>query len=111
MDTKQKLIALDGVADNNFANSVAITRNYAIIGSKGDNSNVGSAYIFQLNENIWTQKQKLVSSDGASDDEFGSSVSISGNYVIIGAMAAIIIQVQCTYFIVMVLNGHKNKNL
>lgn len=33
----------------------------------------------------WTQQAKLIASDGLAGDFFGSSVSISGDYVIIGA--------------------------
>ena len=32
-----------------------------------------------------TQTAKLTASDGAADDSFGSSVSISGNTVVVGA--------------------------
>lgn len=34
---------------------------------------------------IWSEEQKLISSDIESNDNFGRSVSISGNYAIIGA--------------------------
>ena len=33
----------------------------------------------------WTQQQKLTADDAAAGDRFGSSVSISDNYAIIGA--------------------------
>ena len=53
----------------------------------GDNgSNSGSAYIFRLDGTSWVQQQKLLASDGAADDYFGCSVSISGDYAIIGAL-------------------------
>ena len=39
---KQKLLASDAAASNNFGISVAITGNYAIVGSKEN-----SAYIFE----------------------------------------------------------------
>ena len=54
--------------------------------TNGDDS--GSAYIFEkdLNSGDWLETAKLLPSDGASDNYFGSSVDITNNYVIIGAI-------------------------
>jgi hypothetical protein len=52
-------------------------------------SNSGSAYIFgrdQGGADAWGQVAKLTASDGASDDHFGYSVSISGDTVVVGAI-------------------------
>ncbi|MHC4158861.1 MAG: FG-GAP repeat protein [Planctomycetota bacterium] len=38
-----------------------------------------------MDPNNWDQQAKLIASDGASNDEFGWSVSISGDYAIVGA--------------------------
>jgi len=45
----------------------------------------GSAYIFERSGSSWTQIAKLTASDGEADDWFGGSVSIFGNYAIVGA--------------------------
>ena len=55
---------------------------------KGDNS--GSAYVFTRATagdlaSGWTQVAKLTAGDGAAGDEFGISVSIDGDTVVIGA--------------------------
>jgi hypothetical protein len=83
-----KLTASDGAAEDHFGCSVSISGDYAIVGAnydddKGDAS--GSAYIFKRNGAIWNQQAKLTASDGAALDYFGGSVSISGDYAIIGA--------------------------
>ena len=84
-----KLTASDGVAGELFGSSVSINGDYAIIGAYGDdvgaNVDQGSAYIFVRNGSNWTQQAKLTALDGAANDEFGTSVSISGDYAIIGA--------------------------
>ena len=50
------------------------------------NSNAGSAYIFERDGlGNWSQQQKLTASDRTAGDEFGISVSISGDYAIVGA--------------------------
>ena len=41
--------------------------------------------IFTRSGTSWTEQAKLLASDGAEYDEFGGSVSISGDYAIIGA--------------------------
>jgi hypothetical protein len=81
--------ASDGEAYDNFGTSVGISGDYAIVGHRGDsvddNSGQGSTYIFSRSDTTWIQKTKITSSDGNLYDRFGTSVSISGNYAIIGA--------------------------
>ncbi len=58
---------------------------YATVGT---NSGQGAAYVFTESGSVWTQIAKLTASDGAPDDYFGNSVSISGNTVVVGAAGA-----------------------
>jgi hypothetical protein len=85
---KQKLLASDGAAWDWFGCSVSISGDYAIVGASGNDdrgTDSGSAYIFKWDGTGWVQQQKLTASDGAAYDDFGVSVSISGDYAIIGA--------------------------
>ena len=72
-----------------FGTSVSISGNYAIIGASRDdvgaNTWQGSASIYQWNGSKWVLMQKITDATGAAGDQFGTSVSISGNYAIIGA--------------------------
>ena len=45
----------------------------------------GAAYVFVRNGSVWTQLQKLIPSDGNSSNNFGQSVAISGNFIVIGS--------------------------
>ncbi|MFO7447716.1 MAG: T9SS type A sorting domain-containing protein [Ignavibacteriaceae bacterium] len=91
----QKIVASDRAADDRFGYSVSISGDYAIVGAYFEDEDAaggntlrfaGSAYIFYNNSGTsWTQVQKIVASDRAEDDIFGFSVSISGNYAIVGA--------------------------
>lgn len=45
----------------------------------------GSASIYQYNGNNWVLMQKIPDATGAATDNFGISVSISGNYAVVGA--------------------------
>ncbi len=87
-DIGELLLASDGAEHDEFGKSVSISGNYAVIGALANDengSNSGSAYIFYYEDNNWYQQAKLTSSDGTDLDLFGKSVSISGNYVMIGA--------------------------
>ena len=80
-----KLVASNGTEWDKFGYSVSIDGDYAIIGAPGPWWNKGSAYIFKRNGNIWEEQAKLVASDGAIRTFFGWSVSIDGDYAIVGA--------------------------
>jgi len=85
---EQKLTASDHVVSDYFGTSVSIAADYAIVGApyNDDNGSMsGSAYIFERSGSTWTQVAKLTASDGEAGDRFGISVSISGNYAIVGA--------------------------
>jgi len=82
----QKLLASDGAANDQFGFSVSISGDYAIVGAYGDDSLKGSAYIFKRDGTSWVQHQKLLASDGAANDQFGFSISISGDLAIVGAV-------------------------
>ena len=89
----QKIVAADRAADDEFGTSVAISGDYAIVGAPRKtatvgfelNSAAGAVYIFKNTDGTWSQLQKLMASDRETFDEFGYSVAISENYVIVGA--------------------------
>ncbi len=85
-----KLVASDGADRDRFGFSAAIDDNTAIIGARLDDNvsdiHSGSAYVFQFDDTVWTQQDKLLASDAASGDSFGFSVAINGNTAIVGAV-------------------------
>ena len=83
-----KLLPSDGAVEDFFGFSVSISGDYAAVGADGDDDNgsdAGSAYVFKRTGTSWAQEAKYLPSDGAADDLFGHSVSISGDYVVVGA--------------------------
>ena len=83
-----KLLASDGEARDLFGYSVSISGDTAVAGAYFDNQRgdySGSAYVFQKIGNAWTQVAKLFAADGATNDQFAISVSISGEIAIVGA--------------------------
>ncbi|MBS1796079.1 MAG: FG-GAP repeat protein, partial [Acidobacteria bacterium] len=84
-----QLTAADGAPGDQFGYSVAISGDTVVVGASGDtvgaNPAQGSAYVFTRSGAAWTQQQKLLAADGAAFDQFGGSVAISGDTVLIGA--------------------------
>ncbi len=91
----QKIVANDRKPEANFGYSASIDGDYVIIGAPGEvydefvqaaMTDAGCAYIFERGtDDQWNQVQKIVPSDRSANDIFGFSVSISGNYAIVGA--------------------------
>ena len=84
-----KLIAEDGAVADTFGFSVSISGDRALIGALGDDdngSNSGSVYVFDLSGGTWSQMIKLTAGNGAANDRFGYSVSLSGDRALVGAL-------------------------
>ncbi len=87
------LTASDRQVGDHFGVSVALSDSgdMALIGAYvddvGANVNQGSAYVYQRSGTTWTEQAHLTSTDGAAEDYFGRSVSLSsdGSTALIGA--------------------------
>jgi hypothetical protein len=88
-DWEPEKISLDASSrgtNDYFGYSVSISGNYAIVGAPGDDDQKGAAYIYERNSaGDWIPQPKITVVDGNAGDQFGYSVSISGNYAIVGA--------------------------
>ena len=85
---QQKLTAADAAASDEFGVSISVSSDTAIVGSHFDDdggSDSGSAYVFVRSGTTWSQQQKLTAADATASDRFGSSISVSGDTVIVGA--------------------------
>ena len=84
----EKFTAPDGDASDLFGLSVAIDRNFALIGSgliDDNGTDSGSAYLFDITNGELLSK--LTAPDIAAGDRFGHSVAIDGDRALIGAFA------------------------
>jgi hypothetical protein len=83
-----RLLPTDGEAWDSFGASVALDGETAVIGAHADSdngSNSGSAYVFARSEGVWSERAKLLASDGEADAEFGKSVALDGDSAVMGA--------------------------
>ncbi len=88
-----KLHPIDGTEDDLIGSSVSMSvdGDTIVVGAPAGwaNTGPGSAYLFQMPDDGWSgilsDDVKLLSIDGSDEDYFGSTVSISGNTIIVGA--------------------------
>jgi len=57
----------------------------ALGGYLTENGNVGQVHVWALSAGTWSEQQVLTPSDGASGDQFGKTVFLSGSTLFIGA--------------------------
>ena len=89
-----KLLASDGAAGDVFGSEVDIEQEWAFVGAPNDDdlgSNSGYVYVYKSNSGAWQYQQKLTALGAGNppDDKFGTSVSIFGDFVVIGAEGGI----------------------
>ncbi len=86
-----KLTASDAASGDSFGYSVSLHSDSAVVGAHQDDdpfSGSGSAYVFRRDQggaDNWGQVVKLIASDAAAFDLFGSAVSIGSTAAIVGA--------------------------
>src|SRR6266540_2518832 len=82
-----KLTASDAASGDRFGDAVGISGDTAVVGAQFGDTIAGSAYVFVRSGTSWSQQAKLTASDAAAFDFFGAAVAISGDTVVVGALA------------------------
>ncbi|MBY0113988.1 MAG: FG-GAP repeat protein [Phycisphaerales bacterium] len=91
LGTPVQVIASDPGANRYFGNSVAISGDVMVVGGPLLNGAVantdGSVYVFRWNGTTWVQEQKIPGPTAGSGTatEFGRTVAISGDTIVVGA--------------------------
>ncbi|MCO6480481.1 MAG: PKD domain-containing protein, partial [Phaeodactylibacter sp.] len=86
-----KQVASDRDVEDRFGFSVDTYGDYVVVGAfqeDGGLSDAGAAYVFKKDHSgsgAWGEVKKLTASDAQSDDYFGYSVSIDGEFIVVGA--------------------------
>ncbi len=86
-----KLTAPDGAAGDKFGNSLGLSGDTLVIGASFNSSvglNSGAAYVFERNlggASAWGMMKKLLPTVGAGQDQFGRSVAVSGDVILVGS--------------------------
>ena len=87
---QQQLLAADAVAGDEFGLAVAISGETVVVGKlgpqfSGTGLRGGAAYVFVRNGEVSRQQQKLQAAGAMSLGNFGTSVAISGETIVVGA--------------------------
>ncbi len=96
LDTK--LTALDGDGGDSFGGAVSIDGDRIVVGAMLDDKPAGwasgSAYVFRRDDNAtpsdptddsWVQEVKLSASDASTGSDFGRSVVLKGEHIVVGS--------------------------
>ncbi len=80
----EKIVASDREPNDTFGYDIEMHNNTLIVSSLNDDL-AGSAYIFESDNNgNWTEVQKITASDAKIQDQFGFSVSLYGDFAVVG---------------------------
>lgn len=71
-----------------FGNHVAISGSRVAIAAPGYNADQGAVYVFSCTLSGCLERQKLLANDGKPGDDFGSSVDLEGEVLVVGAEGA-----------------------
>jgi LPXTG-site transpeptidase (sortase) family protein len=82
-----------GIADE-FGYSTAISGDIIVVGAPHDDqlhgneiiSNAGAVYVFERLNSSWVQQAKLTPNTPHAEDNFGVSVAVDGNIIVVGAV-------------------------
>ncbi len=85
--TRQAKLTVSATPAGNYVGEVVALRgDTALINGPYLSGDAGSAYIFQRSGTTWTQKKKLIASDGATGDSFGTTLALSDRAALVGAV-------------------------
>lgn len=83
------LVSPNPTANGDFGRSVAIEGDTIVVGATHEDAGAvkvsGAAYVFTRTGATWTQQARLLAATPKYCEEFGASVAISGNRVLVGA--------------------------
>ena len=80
-----KLQANDAADGDAFGIAVSVDGGRAAVGAYQDDNTTGAVYLYRTTQTRWTQDAKLIADDPSAAGQFGVSVSLSGERVLVGA--------------------------
>ncbi|UCD75010.1 MAG: hypothetical protein JSV91_14630, partial [Phycisphaerales bacterium] len=79
------LIGSDTIEGDAFGMSVAISGEVIAVGATDNDGHRGAVYVFRRSGDVWIEEAKLVASDAEGWEEFGRTVAMDDDVVIVGA--------------------------
>ena len=85
---EQRIVDPNGEENSYFGSAIAIYEDILVVGAPYDSEfgyRTGAVLIFRREENNWIFETKFVADDTAASDQFGISVALHGNYLLVGS--------------------------
>lgn len=83
--SSEVVAASDSSSGDRFGSAMCFDGTFLLVGAAGKNSGQGVVYAFQDNNGSLVQTSILTSSDGDSNDEFGTIIDMDGDWAAISA--------------------------
>jgi hypothetical protein len=84
----QVIDQLDGASSDWYGRCLSLSADTLVVGAPQDDdagNDSGSAYVYTYDGTHWIQQAKLLAADGNTGDNFGQSVSVHGDTILVGA--------------------------
>ena len=85
---QDRLFASDGAPQLRFGHVVALSGDTAVVGVADSPTPSVAVYVFVRSGPAWSEQQRLTASDGAPGHQFGASIAIDGETIVVGAPRA-----------------------
>ena len=85
-----RLEPLDGHPNNAFGVDLDLEGDLAIVGAPNDEHGddvAGAVYVYRRGDGTWPQVEKLIAPSGSNGHQFGSSVALAEDSIVIGAVS------------------------
>ncbi len=83
---QQKIVKTMRTASDNFGVAVAVSGETVAIGSReAADSKKGAVYVYTLSGTVWSLEQKVIANDRENFAEFGFSVALEGETLLVGS--------------------------
>ena len=77
------MVATPQVSPASFGDSCSISGDWAVVGAPRD-TNGGAVYLFRKVDGAWVQVKRIRGSDTVDGDQFGRSVAIASDHILVG---------------------------
>lgn len=88
LSSEQQSVTSASQTKNYFGGDVAISGDYMVVGKAGEGFNAnypGTALVYIRSGTTWALQQTLTPSNSTNGDNFGYSVDIDGDYIVVGS--------------------------
>ena len=68
-----------------FGGAAVVGDGQVIVGSTSSTRDAGELYVYQKENNAWTETGRIKASDGTSDNRFGRALALNGSTLLVGA--------------------------